>query len=61
MPNKNRSQDTKPSAEKNTLNPPPGGTPVPDPSDPASAPNNPAPDQKIGQFTGAGAPGIQKK
>ena len=65
MPNKNRSKDSKDSAAKRTLNPPAGG-----PNRAASAANvaNPTipgqeaePSGKVGQFTGQGSPGLQKK
>ena len=65
MPNKNRSKDSKASAEKNTLNPQRGGK---KPSEGAMSFDNPSslvnesdPDDKIGQFTGRGSPGLQKK
>ena len=64
MPNKNRSKDSKPSAEKNTLNPPGGGK---KPSTGAMSFDNPSnlvnetDTDKVGQFTGRGAPGLQKK
>jgi hypothetical protein len=65
MPNKNRSKDSKPSAEKNTLNPPAGGKkPAPGAmsiKDPSGLVTDADPDTKVGQFTGRGSPGLQKK
>jgi hypothetical protein len=65
MPNKNRSKDSKPSAEKNTLNPPGRGK---KPTAGAMSLKNPSglvtdadTDDKIGQFTGRGSPGLRKK
>ena len=64
MPNKNRSKDSKDFAAKQTLNPPAGGKA---PSAHATIPNPTGPDAdaspsgKVGQFTGRGAPGLQKK
>jgi hypothetical protein len=65
MPNKNRSSGSKDSAAKRTLNPPSGGKKrsagamsFPNPS---GLVNEGDPDDKIGQFTGRGSPGFQKK
>jgi hypothetical protein len=65
MANKNHSKDSKDSAAKRTLNPPAGGnnapggaTNVPNPPGPAQ---DVAPSRRVGQFTGQGAPGLQKK
>jgi hypothetical protein len=57
--NKNRAADSKDSAAKNTLNPQtsdqPRGRPAPDVTEEQ-------PDERpIGQFTGRGTPGLQKK
>lgn len=66
MPNKNRSKDSKDSATKNTLNPPGGGPKQPATGamsfdNPSGLVNESDPDDKIGQFTGRGSPGLQKK
>ena len=65
MPNKNRSKDSKDSASKNTLNPPGGGKKAPTGvtsfDNPSGLVNEADPDDKIGQFTGRGSPGLQKK
>jgi hypothetical protein len=65
MANKNRSKDSKSFADKRTLNPPAGGR---KPSEEATSFPNPSnvgderdSDHKIGQFTGRGSPGFQKK
>ena len=65
MPNKNRSKDSKDSAAKRTLNPSAGGqnpaagaANVPNPTMPG---NEAEPSGKVGQFTGRGSPGLQKK
>jgi hypothetical protein len=65
MPKKRRSKDSKDFATKQTLNPPAGREPrpggaaaVPNPAGPGGQPDS---DQRIGQFTGRGAPGLQKK
>jgi hypothetical protein len=68
MPKKNRSNDSKDSAEKNTLNPTGGSNantavpsgPPPEGAEPRHT-NEPGADHKIGQFTGRGSPGLQKK
>ena len=65
MPNKNRSKDSKDFASKNTLNPPTGGkkrsTGVKSFDNPSGLVNEGDSDDKIGQFTGRGSPGLQKK
>ena len=68
MPKKNRGNDSKDFAEKNTLNPAVGGNantavasgPPPEGAAPERASERDA-DHKIGQFTGRGSPGLQKK
>ena len=79
---KNRSNDSKDSATKNTLNPIGSEAGMPAGPDQPSAPGQPGgkvpsgappvdhpsgltnerdPDDKIGQFTGRGSPGLQKR
>ena len=64
MAKKNRDSDSKDFAQKQTLNPPAGGS---KPNDQASIPNpsnvgtESGGSGKVGQFTGRGAPGYQKK
>ncbi len=64
MPNKNRSKDSKNSADKHTLNPGGGGKQpspgAPSVKNPSGLVNEGDPDDKIGQFTGRGSPGLQK-
>lgn len=63
--NKNRTSDSKRSSQKNTLNPPGGGKKVTSGAPPEGIPSTLTdlqdPDRKIGQFTGRGSPGLQKK
>jgi hypothetical protein len=65
MPKKNRRKDSKDSAAKRTLNPPDGGTERPSGAmsfpDPSGLVDRGDPDDKTGQFTGRGTPGLQKK
>lgn len=57
--NKNRATDSKDSAAKRTLNPPSGDQPR---GRPAPGGTEEQPDERpIGQFTGRGTPGLQKK
>lgn len=62
MPKKTRS-DSKPSADKRTLNPAQGGAPGERKNAPANDPgrNQMQPDRDQGQFTQQGKPGLQKK
>jgi len=65
MPKKNRSSDSKRSADKHRLNPPGGGKAPPAGAmsvpNPSGVVDRADPDDKVGQFTARGSPGLQKK